>query len=401
MDYKKIWSEVLTGSLIIIISAIAIISFVVISGQDVDVYNPSSKVEVRKGSEKITEILTLIESKYAGEVSVDDLIDGAVDGIFSKIDDPYTRYLTKEEFDEEVGITGTSYGGIGIHVSLDSKTKQAVIIGVMNGTPAAKAGLRSGDIITKVDDVNITKENFNTATDYIRGEKDTKVYIEVLSKGTKKTFTITRENIEANNISTELLDGNIGYIRIYEFGKDIYSQFKNEYDELIKQKKVKGLIIDVRNNPGGFVTDTVKIADILCKEGVIMEEVAKDGSKKVYKSDKSGIEVPLVILANENSASAAEILSGAVKDLKAGRIVGKNTFGKGIVQSIIPLSSGAGVSITTAKYYTASGEEIHEVGIKPDVEVEQNKDFDNEYIIDTKNDYQLKKGIEVIMKSIK
>lgn len=401
MDYKKIWSEVLTGSLIIIISAIAIISFVVISEQNVDIYNPSSKIEVTKGSEKINEILKMIESKYAGKVSIETLVDGAVEGIFSKIDDPYTRFLNKQEYEEETGITGTTYEGIGVHVSLNIKTKQAVIIGVMKDTPAYKAGLKSGDIITKIDDKQINEENYSSAADYIKGEKGTSVTIQVISLGVLKTYTIVRDNIEVNNISAQTIDNNIGYIRIYQFSTDIYNQFKAEYDELLNNKKVKALIIDLRDNPGGFVSDTVKIADLLCKDGIIMEEVAKDGSKKIYKSDANGITIPLVMLVNENSASASEILSGAVKDLKAGTLIGQKTFGKGIVQSIIPLSSGEGVSITTAKYYTASGAEIHNIGITPDVIVEQNKNLNNTYIIDTINDYQLKKSLEVIQGLVK
>lgn len=396
MNYKKIWSEVITASLIVIISAIAIISFIVISGQDVDIYNPSSKIEVSKGSDKISEVLNLIQSKYMGEIDVNKLIDGAIDGIFANIDDPYTRYLTEEEFDEAINGGNEEYSGIGVHIALVKDTGEAKIIGVMPNSPAEKSGVKSGDVIKKVDDIVITENNYYDASNAIKGEENTEVVIVVERDGKEISFTIKREKIKSNDISSEIIDSNIGYIKIFEFERGVYDNFKTEYNKLVNDNKVSGLIIDLRNNPGGFVDETVKIADMLCGEGTIIKEEYGDGTTKIFTSDKNKCEIPLVVLVNENSASASEILAGSIKDLKAGKLVGKNTFGKGIMQNYIKLSNGGGVAITVAKYYTASGEEIHGKGIKPDVEVSLDKGTSLDYSINPKKDAQLRKAIETL-----
>ena len=396
IDYKKMWTEVITACLIIVISAIAIISFIVISDQDVGVYENNSKIAVTKGTDRIEEILSLLQSKYAGELNVDELIDGAIEGIFSKIDDPYTRYLTEEEYNEILNSGNETYSGIGVHISLSSKTEQLIIIGVMPNSPAKKAGIKAGDVILAVDGIDATVENYMESVDRIKGKEGTEVKLKIKSNGKEKNLSIKRETIQANNIESDIIENNIGYIKIFEFSNEIYDQFKTEYDYLIKEKKVKGLIIDLRNNPGGLVLDTVRIADLLEGEGIILETVNSDGTKKTYTSDKDKIEVPLVVLVNENSASASEILAGSVKDLDAGTVIGTTTFGKGIVQSVIKLENEGGVSITTSKYYTASGIEIHGNGIEPDIKVELPKDVSSDIYIDDEVDGQLKEAIKVI-----
>lgn len=397
LDYKKIWTEVITASLIIIISSIAIISFIIISDQDVDVYDNNSKVAVSKGTDKIEEILSLLQSKYAGELDIDELIDGAVEGIFSKIEDPYTRYLSEEEYNETVNSGDETYMGIGVHISLSTKTKQLTIVGVMPNSPAKKSGIKAGDIILAVDGVLAGEKNYLESVDRIKGEKGSTVKLKISSKGKEKELSIKRDEIHANNIESSVIKDNIGYIKIFEFSNNIYDQFKNEYNELIVSKKVKSLIIDLRNNPGGLVEDTVMIADMLEKEGIILETVNSDGTKKTYTSDDKHIEVPLAVIVNENSASASEILAGSIKDLDAGEIIGTTTFGKGIVQSIIKLDSDkGGVSITSSKYYTASGIEIHGHGIEPDIKVELPKNVENDIYIDENVDTQLKEAIKVV-----
>lgn len=400
LDYKKIWSEVITASLIIIISGIAIISFIIISNQSVDVYNPSSKIEVSKGSDKIEEILTLLQSKYIEKVDVDNLVNGAINGIFSKIDDPYTRYLTEEEYDEVVNSGNETYYGVGIHISINLKTNQLVIIGVMPESPAKKAGLKAGDIIIAVDGIKVTKKNYSETSDRIKGKENTKVKIQVKSSDKIKNYTMTRKEIVANNIESDILKDNIGYIKIFEFSSGIYDQFKAEYDKLVIDNKVSALVIDLRDNPGGQVTETVKIADMLLKKGVILETINGDGTKKTYMSNETQIQIPLAILVNANSASASEILAGSVQDLKQGTVIGSTTFGKGIVQSIIKLESGGGVSITTSKYYTASGKMIHGVGITPDIKVSLPKDTFLDLVVKTKKDLQLNKAIEILKKQM-
>lgn len=396
MDYKKIWSEAITASLIIIISAIAIISFVIISDQDVDVYNPSDKIAISKGTDKISEVLTLIGSKYMGEVDYEKLVDGAIQGIFENIDDPYTRYMTEEEFNEEMD-PEEEYSGIGIHMGLNASTGEVKILGVMPETPAAKAGLKSGDVIVKVDNQEITKENYYEASEKIKGKEGTKVNITVKRNGKERVFNITRKTIEVSNISSDVISGtDIGYIKLFSFERGIYDEFKDEYKRLIKEEKVKSLIIDIRDNPGGYVNETIKIADFLCGKGLIIKEVYGDGTIRTFTSDSDASEIPFVVLVNENSASASEILSGAVKDLKAGTVIGTKTFGKGIMQSYIELENGGGVAITVAKYYTASGAEIHGVGITPDIEVKLPEGKYLDYELNPNTDPQLKQAIETL-----
>lgn len=398
MNYKKIWSEVITASLIIIISAIAIISFIVISDQDVDIYNPSNKIAVSKGTDKISEILNLLQSKYMGELDVDKLVDGAIEGIFANIDDPYTRYLSPEQFEEEMNAGNEEYSGVGIHISLDAKTREAKIIGVMPETPAKEAGVKAGDIIVKVDDLVVTEKTYYEASDAIKGEEGTIVKLVVRRNGEELTYNIERAKIKASDISSTIINNDIGYIKIFTFERNVYNNFKAEYNRLIREDEITGLIIDLRDNPGGFVDETVKIADLLCGSGTIIKEEYGDGTTKMFTSGESKSEIPIVVLVNENSASAAEILAGAIKDLDAGTLVGSTTFGKGIMQSYIELENGGGVAITIAKYYTASGEEIHGIGITPDIEIELSEGDVLDFSGNPKKDSQLNQAIKEIEK---
>ena len=395
LDYKKIISEVITASLIIIISGIAIYSFIVISDQDVDVYNSSQKVDAIKGTNKIEEVISIIQNKYMEDVDVNELVDGAIEGIFDSIEDDYTRYISAEEYAEMLEEGNEEYVGIGVHIARNTNTGSMVIISVMPNSPAKEAGIISGDIIMSIDGKEVTKDNYSESVAALKGEEGTTAQLVVQRGEEKLQKTVTRKKINANNVESSVISNDIGYIRILEFENNIYNQFKAEYEDLVKTQKVKGLIIDVRNNPGGIVSETVKIADLLCAEGKIVETVYRDGSKKVYMSDEESVDIPIVVLVNENSASAAEILAGAIKDLKQGTLVGKTTFGKGIVQSIVPLSDGAAVSVTTAKYYTASGVEIHGNGIKPDVEVDIS-DENRGLTVDFNSDEQLRKAVEII-----
>lgn len=396
MNYKKIWSEVLTASLIIIISAIAIISFIVISGQDVDIYNPSNKIAVSKGTDKISEVLNLIQSKYMGELDVEKLIDGAINGIFANINDPYTRYLTPEEFDEAVNSGNEEYCGVGIHISLKKTTGDVVIVGVMPDTPAKQAGIKSGDIIKKVDDLIVNKDNYYEATAAIKGEVGTSVKLVLEREGKEITFNVVREKIISSDISSSIINKKIGYIKIFSFEQGVYDNFKAEYIRLINEEKIEGLIIDLRDNPGGFVDETVRIADLLCGSGTIIRQEYGDGTTRMYTSDSKKCEVPLVVLINENSASASEILAGSIKDLEAGKLVGTTTFGKGIMQSYIALENGGGVAITVAEYYTASGNKIHGEGIEPHIQKTLDKGQAIDYAANPNTDSQLNEAVKVI-----
>lgn len=396
LDYKKIWSEVITASLVIIISAIAIISFIIISDQDVDIYNNSATLNANSGSDKIKEILSLIESKYIDEVNMDELVNAAIEGIFETIDDPYTRYLTAEEYNEEINGGEEKYTGIGIHISWSVKKDALVIIGVMPNTPAKEAGLKSGDIIRTVGGNAVNKDNYNARIDEIKGVENTTVDLGIERDGTSMSFTVKRASIVSSNIESNILEKNIGYIKILQFSNGIYNEFKAEYDKLVDQDKIEGLIVDLRNNPGGLVNEVLNIANMLVGDGIMLKVEYGDGTTKVYNSNSSKCKVPLVVLVNENSASASEILAGTVKDLNAGTVIGTTTFGKGIMQSVIPLEDGGGVSITVAKFYTASMNEIHGVGVSPDIEVALPEGVTPDFVLDRNVDTQLQKAIDYI-----
>jgi len=395
LDYRKIISQVITASLIVIVSGIAIYSFIVISDQNVDIYSAGSKLNTINGTNKIEEVLSVIQEKYMGEVDVNKLVDGAIDGIFDSIEDDYTRYISQEEYEEMLVSGNEEYVGIGVHIARNVNTGKMVIISVMPESPAKEAGIISGDIIISIDGKEITNENYSESVDSLKGEEGTSVKLVIQREEKSFTKTVIRKKITANNVESSIVENKYGYIRILEFENNIYNQFKEEYTELIDNKKVKGLIIDLRNNPGGIVSETVQIADLLCSEGKIVETIYRDGTKKVYMSDDKCASVPIVVLVNENSASSAEILAGAIKDLKQGTLVGKKTFGKGIVQSIVPLENGGAVSVTTAKYYTASGVEIHGNGITPDVEVDIS-DSNRGLTVDFNKDEQILRAIKIL-----
>lgn len=396
IDYKKIITEVVTACLIIIISGIAIYSFIVISEQDVDMYKESSKVDLVKGNNRIQEVLSIIEEKSMKDVDVNELVDGAIQGMLATIDDPYARYLTEDEYIAETTEEDDKYTGIGVHLAMSSKTSEMTIISVMAGSPAKEAGVLSGDVITNVEGEIVTVDNYHQMVDRLKGEEGTIVNFTVKRNGEEIQKNVVRKSITANYIESSVLEGNIGYIRILEFEKGVYDKFKIEYEDLVNNKKVIGLIIDVRDNPGGIVTETVQIADLLCGEGKILEIDYRDGTKRVYTSDKNKINVSLVMLVNENSASASEILAGAVKDLRQGVLVGETTFGKGIIQSVIKLESAGAISITTAKYYTAGGLEIHGNGIAPNVEIELPEESRGTLVVNQTQDSQLQEGIRII-----
>lgn len=397
LDYKKIATEVITASLIIIVSALAIISFIIISGQEVNIYKPNAKVDIIKGTTRVEEVLNILEGKYIGDIDVNGLIDGAVEGMFLKIDDPYTRYLTEEEYNEAVNSGKEEYTGIGVRLYRNNDTGILTVVSVMPNSPAKLADVQVGDLIIKVDDIDVAGGTNNNAADQIKGIPDTNVKLTIKRDDKIIEIIVKREKIIENNVESNMLEDNIAYIKILKFDNGVYDQFNAEYNELVTNKKAKGLIVDLRNNPGGFVSDTVKIADILVKEGVIVEEVFKNNNKKVYKSGANQITIPLVVLVNKNSASASEILAGAIKDLKQGTLIGEKTYGKGIVQAIIKLEGKGGISVTTAEYYTASGNKIHKKGIEPDIIVSLPIEYQNSEIIPFVKDTQLQKAINLIL----
>ena len=344
-------------------------------------------------SGKLDFLKDVIDLKYLEKTDEKTLEENIYKGLLQGLNDPYSVYYTKDEYDALKEETSGSYCGIGALVSQNADTGVITAINVFKGSPAEKAGMKNGDIIFKVEDKEVTGEDLNNVVAKMKGEKDTKVKINVYRTSEKEyiDLEVTRDKVDVPTVEHKMLDKSkgIGYIQITQFEEVTYDQFKEALDDL-KKRGMKSVIFDLRNNPGGLYDTVCEMLDDLLPEGTLVYTKDKDGNKQEKKSDANFLDMPMVVLQNENSASASEIFSGAIQDFGAGKIVGTQSFGKGIVQSIIPLSDGSAVKLTVEKYYTPKGVNIHGKGITPDVKVEISKDG--------KKDNQLQKAIEVIEK---
>ncbi len=400
-ENKKSISKIISIILSVIIILIIVVSLIIvlkpiITGENNPANSNISSQNMAKYVDRITEALNRVSEKYVDDVDFDTLVDGAVAGIAEATGDPYTRYMSEEEY-QEMLVSGTeTYGGIGIHLTYDKESDKIMVLGVMPDSPALRSDIKAGDLIIKVKDTLVSYDTYKDCVNDLKGDEGTSVNLTILRGNETIEKELVREKISANNVSSEMLDGNIGYMKIWSFDNEIYKQFKSAYLDL-KNKNISGLVIDLRNNPGGLVSDTVEIAKLLLPKCDIVRLVYKDGSEKVYKCDgKNEINIPLVVLVNSRSASASEILAGAIKDSAKGVLIGNKTYGKGIVQSVEKLGDRGALSITTSKYYTASGVEIHKNGIEPNIVVDLPEDLKNEIAVPKDRDTQLKAAIEYI-----
>ena len=351
---------------------------------------------------KVEELVKYIDLYYNDEYTTEDIQNGILSGVMEGLGDPYSVYYTKEKYkDLQMSTTGTYYG-IGAGLAQNVDTMVVTISKVYEGTPAAEAGLLAGDKLVTVDDIDATSMEVSELVTHIRGKEGTKVHLKVYRESTNEylEFDVERKNIELPSVEGKMLDNGIAYIQISEFQTNTATQFEEILANLEKQD-MKGLIVDVRSNPGGLLKSVVKILDDILPEGTVVYTEDKYGKKDVYSSDAKCINYPMVVLVNENSASASEIFAGAIKDYKYGTLVGTKTFGKGIVQSIFPLEDGDALKITTAKYFTPNGNYIHGVGIEPDVKLEYEYSGKTDEAYDMKYDNQLQKAIEIMNDKLK
>lgn len=330
---------------------------------------------------------------YQDGIDYEELQTGMLTGMIDALNDPYSEYYTKEELEEVNRDNEGIYYGIGAYVSMDTELSMPKISGVIANTPAEEAGLRENDVITAVGDVSMYQKTTQDAVSYIRGEEGTKVTLTIYRPSEQEYIDITveRRRVESPTVNHEMM-GEIGYLQITSFDEVTVDQFAAAYEDLEKSG-MKGLIIDVRSNPGGLLTSVLDISRKILPKGLIVYTEDKYGQKNEYSCDGANeIDIPLVVLINGNSASASEILAGAVQDYGIGTIVGKTTYGKGVVQNIFALSDGSAVKLTISNYFTPSGNNIHGIGIIPDVEVEL--DVDKYYDEDV--DTQIEKAIEIL-----
>lgn len=352
--------------------------------------------------QKMKKIEALIDHYYLKEVDEEAIADGVYKGMLQSLGDPYSTYYTKDEYKALMESTSGVYCGIGATVTQDVTTGIISIVKPFVTGPAYKAGILPGDIIYKVAGKEVTGFDLTEVVSRIKGEEGTKVDITIIREGETEPleFSIPRKIVEVPTISYEMLDGNIGYIEVTEFDEVTAQQFRKAIDELDKQGQ-KGLIVDIRNNPGGLLDTVVDMLDRMLPKGLIVYTEDKYGHREEKKSDgKEEFNKPLAVLINGHSASASEIFAGAIQDYKKGTIVGTTSFGKGIVQSIIPLQDGTAIKVTVSKYFTPKGQDIHGVGIKPDVTVELDKELKKKVVIKKEEDNQLQKAIEIIKKEI-
>jgi len=353
---------------------------------------------------KFNKVRSILKNEYYENVDENKLLEGAIAGMADSLGDPYTAYYTKEEWKMySESITG-SYVGIGVSISL-GEDNLVTIVEPFEGSPAEEVGMKKGDKIIRVDgkDVRGVKDG-DAVVNMIRGPENTKVKITVYrpSNGEMLEFDLTRKKIKIANIKSRMLEDNIGYIRIVKFDSEINRYFNEHLNKLISSG-MKALVIDVRDNPGGYYDQVVAICDRLLPEGTIVYTEDKYKRQDVKKSDAKELGMPIAVLINGNSASASEILAGAIKDHKKGTLVGTKTFGKGLVQASSTLDDGSGLKVTIARYFTPSGVCIHGAGIMPDIEIDVPEEYKDSPISDIppEKDIQLKAAVENLKGKIK
>ena len=346
---------------------------------------------------KLAVIRNKIDQEYIGDINENDLIDGAIKGYVSGLNDVYTEYLTQDEMSSFTEDIEGEFVGIGVYITKDTEKNIILVYGTIPDSPAEKAGLKTGDIITSVDGIECNGDDYDTITNSIKGKEGTKVNIGILRNNQEINFEIERKTVEVKHVSSQILDNNIGYIYISSFEGDVSTQFENAYNDL-KNQGITSLIIDVRNNGGGIVDESLDIAEMMTNKGqILLIESDKNDEEEVIKSEKDKtITMPIVLLVNEYSASASEILAGILKeDVDNCTLIGNTTYGKGVIQTLYPLTDGSGIKITTNEYFTPNHNKINKIGIEPDIKVE---DYLFNGTLDKENDTQLKKAIEELNK---
>ena len=347
----------------------------------------------------LLQLMDMVEVGYFEEYEIQDMLDGAANGLLLGLGDPYTFYYTPEEYAELWEDDEGEYAGVGIQISTSYLTGLCTVSRVFDNGPAREAGIHKGDVLYMVEDLYVNSSTINDAVDIMRGTAGTQVKV-IMLRGTEEiTFNLTRAQISVNRIESGMLTDDIGYIFLYEFAGDCAQKFQTAVDELVG-KGAKGLIIDLRDNPGGWVDDAEAIGDIFLDKGTLCYLQYKDGRREYYRTKAGKTELPLVILMNENSASSSEILAGALKDRADATIVGVQSYGKGIVQTVLPLAGGAGMQMTVAQYYTPNGNAVHKLGITPDVEIPLPKGDNGMYEFGDLADPQLAKALEVMQQKL-
>lgn len=363
-----------------------IISFKCVNASENDIYK---KIDL------FGEVLEKINKEYVDEINQSESMDSAINGLLQSLD-PYSAYMSPEIFNEMQTETSGEFGGLGIEVSMESGVVK--VISPIDDTPASKAGIKSGDYIVKINNVQVQGKSLSEAVDLMRGPVGSEIELTIRRRGEKKalTFKIVREIIEIQSVKTDVLDENIGYIRLTSFNENSGQQIKKRIKEFENDKEIKAYIFDLRNNPGGLLSQAIKISDFFLDNGEIVSTKSRKPSENRKWFAKKGDLIKgktLIVLINYGSASASEIVAGALKDHKRAILLGESSYGKGSVQSIIPLKNNGAIRLTVAKYYLPSGKSISEVGVVPDIEISEKAD---NFRINTETDNQLDYAIKLL-----
>ena len=355
----------------------------------------SSENDIYKKIDLFGEVLEKINKEYVDEINQSESMDSAINGLLQSLD-PYSAYMSPEIFNEMQTETSGEFGGLGIEVSMESGVVK--VISPIDDTPASKAGIKSGDYIVKINNIQVQGKSLSEAVDLMRGPVGSAIELTIRRRGEKKalTFNIVREIIQIKSVKADLLKKNIGYLRLTSFNENSGKQIKKEIENFEKNDLVKSYILDLRNNPGGLLSQAIRISDFFLENGEIVSTKSRKVSENRKWFAKSGDLIDgktLIVLINNGSASASEIVAGALKDHKRAILLGENSFGKGSVQSIIPLKNSGAIRLTVAKYYLPSGKSISEVGVAPDIEIGEETD---DFRIKTETDSQLNYAIKLL-----
>ena len=355
----------------------------------------SAEIDIYKKIDLFGEVLEKINKEYVDEFNQSESMDSAINGLLQSLD-PYSSYMSPKIFEEMQTETSGKFGGLGIEVSMEAGVVK--VISPIDDTPASRAGLKAGDYIVKINDVQVQGKSLSEAVDLMRGPVGSGIELTVRRRGERKalTFNIIREVIQVQSVKSEIIDENIGYIRLTSFNDNSSDQIEKQIKKLKKNKNLNSFILDLRNNPGGLLSQAIKISDFFLENGeIVSTKSRKKSENRKWFAKKGDITdgKTLLVLINYGSASASEIVAGALKDHKRAIIVGENSFGKGSVQSIIPLKNRGAIRLTVAKYYLPSGKSISEVGVRPDIEVNEEGD---DFRIKTDTDNQLNYAIKLL-----
>ena len=355
----------------------------------------SAENEIYKKIDLFGEVLEKINKEYVDEINQSESMDSAINGLLQSLD-PYSAYMSPEVFDEMQTETSGEFGGLGIEVSMELGVVK--VISPIDDTPASKAGIKAGDYIVKIDNIQVQGKSLSEAVGLMRGPVGSGIDLTIRRRGEKKAliFNIVREIIQIKSVKTDLIENNIGYIRLTSFNENSGKQIEKEIKKFEKENKVQSYILDLRNNPGGLLSQAIKISDYFLDNGEIVSTKSRKTSENrkwfAKKGDLTNGKT-LLVLINYGSASASEIVAGALKDHKRAILLGESSYGKGSVQSIIPLKNDGAIRLTVAKYYLPSGKSISEVGVSPDIEIGEDSD---DFRIKTKTDNQLNYAIKLL-----